>query len=118
MHENRIETVEQLLESKFEVITDDAFAARNNNRYSKMLSTAKIVKTLNMTDYHKEIGRQHYVFIRICEIIKYSLNASMLNGRKQSDYYYMLPEQLIWSYIKLEASYLNPFIERLQYFMD
>ncbi|KAL7012546.1 hypothetical protein ACKWTF_014915 [Chironomus riparius] len=119
-HDNRMKTVEELISANYDVITDDAFAfsVKDDKRFDKMLSNARIVKNLGMKEHQKEIERQHYIFIRDCMIATHGLKNPLPNGKVQSDYYYLLPEQLVWNFIRLEASYLNPFIERLQYFMD
>ncbi|KAL7014148.1 hypothetical protein ACKWTF_015766 [Chironomus riparius] len=64
------------------------------------------------------IIKQSYVVIRTCDESKSTLSHKLANDRHVSDYYYLLPEELSWQYIQLEASHLNPFVERFQYFMD
>jgi len=120
MRENRMESIDDLLASDYEILTDEAFAfhIREFQELQKLKSRMN-TSGVYVSNRHEElIVQQHYVFIRNCEIAEYDLNVPLSNGRKLSDYYYLLPERFFTRFVFLEASYWNPFLERLQYYMD
>jgi len=120
MRENRMESIDDLLASDYEILTDEAFAfhIREYQELQKLMPRMN-TSGVNVSSRHEElIVQQHYVFIRICEIAEYDMNVPLSNGRKLSDYYYLLPERLLTQFLYLEASYMNQFLERIQYYMD
>lgn len=42
----------------------------------------------------------------------------LYNGKFTYNYYYILPEKFLPYYNRLEASFMNPYITRMQYYMD
>ncbi|CAG9811583.1 unnamed protein product [Chironomus riparius] len=119
-HENRLKTVDDLLASNLQISFDSGFTylVRDDKRYQAIKSRVKMLSALFAKRLGEEIILQNYVFVRSCDLLETDLAFPLRNGQHVSDYYYMLPEKLTWHYIQLEASYLNPFLERLQYFMD
>ncbi|CAG9806900.1 unnamed protein product [Chironomus riparius] len=118
--ENRLQTVKDLLDSDYEIITDEAFAFTVRH-YEEFQAIKSRVNTsgLKMTGRQNEIIlQQKYVLIKSCEIIEDELSFTLPNQRYYVDYYYILPEKIITQFVELEASYMNPFLERLQYYMD
>lgn len=61
---------------------------------------------------------QQYVMIQTCLEASQTLTRKLENRQSPTDYYYLLPEHLSWIYVQLEASFMNPFLERFQYYMD
>jgi len=119
-HENRLKTVDDLLRSDHEILTDKHFSylVRDDERYQAIKSRISLLHIMNEDDIKQEIIRKHYIFVRLCDLAELDLTSSSKNGRLMSDYYYMLPEKLTWKYVQLEASYMNPFLTRFQYYMD
>ena len=59
------------------------------------------------------------MFIITCDQAEIIIDQILPRENKAvSEFYYLLPEKFLTCFIQLEASYLNPFIERLQYYMD
>ena len=119
-HENRLKTVEEVLNSGYEFMADKGFAynLRNSSLIEAMGSRLNISGLSMKVEGGKYVIEQHYTYIRTCDVAKHSLSGKLPNGRFVSDYYYVLPEELSWQYVQLEASFLNPFLERFQYYMD
>ncbi|KAL7014261.1 hypothetical protein ACKWTF_015833 [Chironomus riparius] len=117
MHEHRLETVNDLLESDYEIKADEAFAfkIKDDIQFSDRI---KLMHKLDEHKYNELILKQELVFIRKCHLAESDLRSVVSNRKFQSEFYYILPEQFLWHYIELDASYLNPFVERFQYYMD
>ena len=119
-HDNRLKTVDELLNSNYEFQSSPLFeyTLRNSSLIQRMSTRLNSSGLLMGADDGMHVIEQSYVFIRTCHESKTALSHKLTNGRYVSDYYYLLPEEFSWQYIQLEASYLNPFVERFQYFMD
>jgi hypothetical protein len=119
-HENRLETVEDLLASNYDIVTDEGFAFMiNSNDGFEALKSKIILTDLHLSErFEEEMIEKHSVLIAMCDAFESDLQRMLENGRLISDYYYMLPELILWDFVRLEAGYLNPFLERFQYYMD
>jgi hypothetical protein len=118
--EHRLETFDQILASDYDIMTDGIFSDAVSDSKDFMAIKSRIndsIRSLGMS-YGTEIKRQHYVFIMQCDQAELELKRKFPTGEKISDYYYLLPERIMKNFVRLEASYLNPFIERLQYYMN
>lgn len=115
----RIDTIDELLASNFELMVAEgfAFSIKDVQEY-KVLKMNVSATRLELKEYIQEIIRQHFVFILRCDDAEIELSFRMANGRYFSDLYYILPERISTRFIMLEASFSNPFLHRLQYFMD
>lgn len=116
--EHRLKNFDQLLASNFELMTDKPFAhfVKDSEDFMAIKSRINTSFIQLKGSFYKEVKRQHFVFVSTCETIEY--DDQFENDKKFSDYYYLLSERILKSYVNLEASFLNPFIDRLQYFMD
>jgi len=118
--EQRLERFDQILASKYEIMTDGVFSEAVKDSKQFMAVKSRINDSIIRLGrkYGPEIQRQHYVFIMKCDQAEFELKRKFPTGEKISDYYYLLSERIMKNFVRLEASYLNPFIERLQYYMD
>lgn len=119
-HENRMKTLDDVLGSNYEILIDLLFESKIKNveAFEAVKSRIKMVQQLSVEQYKAEIQNQHFVIIRNCENAYHEMNIEVTNGHPVSNFYYLLPEKILGYYIQLEASYLNPYLERLQWFMD
>lgn len=119
-HENLLETFDQILASKYDILTDKPFiyAVRNSEDFKVAMTRFNTSTPESRQEYFNELKQQRFVFIRKCDFANQDITERFLNGEIVADYYYLLPEMILKYYIRLEASFLNPFIERLQYYMD
>ncbi|CAG9811584.1 unnamed protein product [Chironomus riparius] len=118
MHENRLETMEQVLASKYKIMTDDAFkyVIRNYEEFQTRELEERVFH--NKSEQVTLISQLNHVIIRECGSAELSLFSHLQNGRTTAEYFYMIPESIAPKFVFLEASYSNPFIERMQYYMD
>jgi hypothetical protein len=65
----------------------------------------------------QELIRAHYVIIMSCNQAEIIQHLELDKG-SVTKYYYLMPEKFIKFFVQLEASFLNPFVERFQYLMD
>ena len=119
-HDNRIKSVDDLLNTNYKFISNPIFeyTIKNSSLIQRMSSRLNSSGLVMGAEGGKYVIEQRYVFIRTCDEVKLGLNYKLSNGQFVKNYYYQLPEELSWQYIQLEASYLNPFVERLQYYLD
>jgi hypothetical protein len=119
-HENRLNSFDDVLASDYDIMIDGMFhlKIKDMNYYAAVKPRLTIVKRLSGDQYKQEFLRQHFVFIRTCENVDYDMNLVLDNGQSVTSLYYRLPEKMFQHYVQLEASFRNPFLERLQYFMD
>jgi hypothetical protein len=116
-HETRLKTVDDLVASNYEIKSTKAFTNLHKNLTFLKLIASRL-NSNNEPIQHVDIIERRHVFIRFCDFAESLINKRFMNGRALSDYYYILPEQLTWTFVRLEASYLNPFVARFQYYMD
>lgn len=119
MEQHRLRTFNQILDSNYEIMTDAAFmdAVKDSKEFIAIKSRIKVPETYE--NYETEIKRQHYVYVRKCDSVEFKFDEKSKSDKKgESDFYYLLPERILKFYVRLEASFLNPFITRLQYYMD
>jgi hypothetical protein len=119
-HENRLETVEDLKASSYEIATDEVFAfmLQDNDGYKALKSKVKVTDIHLEERFYEELDRQHFVLIAMCDSLEVVIKANLKDGNLVADHYYMLPELILWDFVRLETGYLNPFLERFQYYMD
>ncbi|CAG9811578.1 unnamed protein product [Chironomus riparius] len=119
-HTNHFKTVEDFLDSDYEIITDEVFVAgiKDSQEFNRL--RLKMNSSLGRLERKFNIGyqQQRYAYIFSCDILEYEIYSQLPDGHHVADYFYILPEMISWYYEKLGASYLNPFIERFQYYMD
>lgn len=118
--ETRLKTVADLLNSNYEFQSGQLFedSLRNSSLVRAMSSRLNASGLQMGAEDGRYIIDQQYVFIRTCDYAKVTLSEKITDGRHVSDYYFLLPEELSWQFVQLEASFSNPFVERFQYFMD
>ncbi|KAL7014257.1 hypothetical protein ACKWTF_015829 [Chironomus riparius] len=119
-HVNRLKTVEDLVASNHEIVSDAVFADNsiNVNEFERLLPRLRIRSVDLPKNFIDEVISQRYVYILRCDSVDLLLRSRLPNGRSFTDYYYKLQEFLFWNYVELDASYLNPLIESFQYYMD
>ncbi|CAG9811263.1 unnamed protein product [Chironomus riparius] len=119
-HEYRMKSLNDVLASDYEILMDELFYSKikDVDSFKEIKTRIKVGKELSSDQYREEIIRQHSVIIRTCVNAEYDINIVMENGHPVSSYYYIIPEKFADRYVQLEASYMNPFLQRLQYFMD
>jgi hypothetical protein len=116
MQENRLKTIDDLIASEYEINTDEAFSfLMKHDEKLKALESKIRLSNFNVGTFNKEVKKQRYVFIIECYLAEYNTLKLMSRGQER---YYILPEQITSNYIELQASYLNAFVERMQYYMD
>ncbi|CAG9801118.1 unnamed protein product [Chironomus riparius] len=115
--EQNLKTVKDLLESNFRIIVGEAFKYnfKNSSDFSSIINSLDLPEE---TNDDKNIIEQKYAFIRLCDVAKQILSSQRSNKKFWSEYYYILNERIPSQFIRLEASFLNPYLERFQYFMD
>ncbi|XP_070508346.1 uncharacterized protein [Chironomus tepperi] len=116
--EYRLKTVDDLIASDYQILSNHPFEYSIRNSSLVKTLASKTVPEKFASDGEKKLIEQRYVIIRNCHKAKIVLSEKLTNGRPGTDYYYLLPEELSWTHVQLEASYQNPFIEQFQYFMD
>ncbi|KAL7014268.1 hypothetical protein ACKWTF_015840 [Chironomus riparius] len=117
---NQLKTVEDLLSSNYEVIANNAFVNvyKNTTEFIKLRSRLSKSNEPLTASKSKILMQQRFIFIRLCNTAEFVMNQRLPKGKIVSDFFYILPEKLTSQYVRLEASYMNPFIEKFQYFMD
>ena len=116
IHNNRLKTFDDVFESKYDVIMEQVlldhlnFAEKFKNYSSKVFFWNYSVSNT----FSKTVLEHKYVMIVNCDYAEYKLS----NEKMLLDYYYLLPVRLAPSFIRLEASFLNPYIQMLQHIMD
>jgi len=120
MHENRLKTIDDLLTSNYEILTDEAFiyTVRDYEGFQAVQWKLHTTELYTYTDVTDIMVKRSHVIIKECEAANYDLHTRIIKGRLAIDHYYMLPESIAPKFVFLEASYSNPFVERLQYYMD
>ncbi|CAG9810321.1 unnamed protein product [Chironomus riparius] len=119
-HENRLQTVADLLASNHEIVTDEGFAfiIKDVDEFEALRMMIKKTDLQLHERFEEEVTQKHSVMISMCDTFEHDLNRLLDNGRYINDDYYILPEPILWEFVRLEASYLNPFLERFQFYMD
>jgi hypothetical protein len=117
--ENRLETVQDLLDSNYGIATDEGFAfiIKNNEGFKALRSKIKATDINISAKFRHEIELKRYALVSLCEVLDSDLKQT-LNHELISDHFYMLPEVISWEYIRLEAAPFNPYLEKFQYLMD
>ncbi|CAG9811086.1 unnamed protein product [Chironomus riparius] len=120
IQEERMLTFDDLVASDYEIITDEVFtrAIRDTGIYKSLMMRLNSSGNQLRDELKTEIPRQHYVFIMNCDIAEIMIDIPTVTGKIVSNFYYLLPEKMFSYLEELEASFFNPYVERLQYFMD
>lgn len=118
--QDKLKSVKDLLASDYKLMTSSAFEfkVKNNEKFQLVKSKTNSSGYLMRSRDEANLIQMDYAFVKICETAENILTKRLSNGKLLTDYYYLLPEKLTWQYVELEASYLNPFLERFQYYMD
>jgi hypothetical protein len=110
-----MKTVKELLESDMRIVSSDNFAnlVQNSEYFHKIQSKLDVTFLVMDNKVLSNLTRHNVALIMKCDLAEHSMTKyeSLSN-------YYMLPEKILKHIEQLEASYLNPFIERFQHFMD
>ncbi|KAL7013021.1 hypothetical protein ACKWTF_015154 [Chironomus riparius] len=117
---HRLETFDDLVASNHAIITDEVFAkaVKDSGIYKSLMPRLNSSGSHLKHELAIELERQHYTVIISCEIAEVLIDAYLSKSKRVSNFYYMLPQMIFPHLEELEASYLNPFIERFQYYMD
>ena len=120
MQEIRMKTVNDLIASDYEILTDEVFAFHvqdydNLDSLKSRMNTSGASKDIR---FEEQVKKQHFVLIVTCESAEHELTRVIGTNHPISDYYYLIPERLTSRFVQLEASYMNPFLETFQYYMD
>ncbi|CAG9811094.1 unnamed protein product [Chironomus riparius] len=120
IQDNRLETLDDLVASDYEIFCPDAFIyiIKNIGMYNQLKARLNTSRMEVSGQFEEEILRQKSVFVMECDRAELILGYEMDNDQILYDYYYILKHKLFPQFVRLEASYLNPFIERLQDYMD
>lgn len=119
--DNRLKTFDDLVNSKYKIITSDGVAEKMRLSEAYQLLKPRLnTSGPQLGDHFRvEIQRARFVFIMNCDEMEILMPSTIPKTNiKVSQLYYMLPQKFYPNYIKLSASYLNPYLERLQYYMD
>ncbi|CAG9810338.1 unnamed protein product [Chironomus riparius] len=118
-NENRLESVADLLVSDYEIVTDQGFTFMLNNSdgFEALKSKIKMTDLQIIARFYAEIKQKRHVLIGMCDVLDVDLKRKFKNGLV-SDHFYMLPEVILWDFVRLEAGYFNPYLERFQFYMD
>jgi len=121
IHENRIETFDDLVASDYEIMTDEVFVLKMSGSEAYKILEPRVNSSGQKlgSEFAYEVMRQHYVFVMKCDRTELLIDESLTqSGRKISEFYYLMPQKFLLHLEQLEASFLNPFLERFQYYMD
>ncbi|KAL7013018.1 hypothetical protein ACKWTF_015152 [Chironomus riparius] len=121
IQENRLKTFDDLAASDHKIMTDGVFASKiSESEAYKVLKPRMNTSAARLgAQFSIELTKKNYVFILTCDQAEI-LNIGYLPhaSRKVSYFYYLMPHKFIPFLIELQAGYSNPFIDRLQYYMD
>ncbi|CAG9811085.1 unnamed protein product [Chironomus riparius] len=121
IHEQRLQTFDDLVASDHVFMSDNTFASLISGSDSFKLLNSRLDTSVLEKSMHLslELVRQHWVFFITCDQAEIILDKKLMQiNQTVSELYYLLPEKFLPFLIDLEASYLNPFLERFQYYMD
>ncbi|KAL7035799.1 hypothetical protein ACKWTF_008564 [Chironomus riparius] len=117
---NRLSRFDQIPFSEYEILTDATFGYLMKDSEEFMAMKSRINTSIHRLEkgYGTEILRQHFIFLFRCDKAEWDIGRSLRAGGTVSDYYYLLPDRIFNHFVRLEASFLNPFIHKLQNIMD
>ncbi|CAG9798201.1 unnamed protein product [Chironomus riparius] len=115
--ESLLKSFKDLLESKIEIVSGPAFKYffRDSSEFSALVNSPDTPKGIN---FESNLIEQRYAFTKLCDLAEHVLNSKRSNNRYFSEYYYILQERIPNQFLRLEASFYNPFLERFQHYMD
>lgn len=121
IYDNRLKTFNDLVNSDFKIITSSGVVEKMKlSEAYKVLMPRLNTSGPQLGDHFRvELQRARRVFIMNCDemeiLMPYTIPRTTI---KVSQLYYILPQKFYPAFIKLAASYLNPYLEKLQYYMD
>ncbi|CAH1708941.1 unnamed protein product [Chironomus riparius] len=120
IRDETLKTFDEVLATKYKFLMNQLFAALiNDTEEFKIDSSRKIVRFNNATDtFSSRILERKYVIITKCDHAEFYISNKLLDGIMLLDYYYLLPTRLLSSFVRLEASHFNPFLQMFQNTMD
>jgi len=121
IHEHRLETFDDLVASNYEILSDKVFASKisGSAAYESLKTRLNTSGSELGNQFPYEVIRQHYVFVMMCSGAEAMIEERLRqSGKKISELYYLMPQKFLLHFEQLEASYMNPFLERFQYYMD
>ncbi|CAG9811083.1 unnamed protein product [Chironomus riparius] len=121
IHEQRLETFDDLVASNYKIITSAGLAASIDNSEAYRQLKPRLNTSGPRLGSHFAVGlrQARYVFILNCDEAEMLVPVVIPGTKvKVSELYYMLPQKIYPHIVKLPASFSNPFLERLQYYMD
>lgn len=113
--EEKLENFEELYESDLNLLTSPYFlkVMQNFENYETIKDRINgSGKRLNDQNF-QELAENNYALIMPC-----SLAENILKKFELNDIFYLLDDQIFKYFVQLEASFLNPYINRLQLIMD
>ncbi|KAL7042101.1 hypothetical protein ACKWTF_001030 [Chironomus riparius] len=116
LHSNRLKTFDDVLVSKYDVLIEPMLFDHLNFAEKFKNSLNKIVfwnNSANNIFIQRVLEHKHALIVN-CDYVEYKISSE----KQLLRYYYLLPVRLVPSFIRLEASFLNPYIQMLQNLMD
>jgi len=113
--ENRMKTVKELLDSDIRITSSPSFEnlIQDSEEFQKIQSKLDVTHTVITSQAINNLTKHKSTLIMKCDMAEY-----ILTLYETLSSYYMLPEKILLYIEQLEASFLNPFIERFQLLMD
>ncbi|CAG9811082.1 unnamed protein product [Chironomus riparius] len=121
IQEHRLETFDDLVASDYKIFSDTVFASKisTSEAYKVLMPRLNSSAKDLYDEFFLELARKNYVFIISCDQAEVIVNQMLPRENKRvSEFYYLLPKKFLPSLVQLEASYLNPVLDILQYYMD
>lgn len=111
----KLSTFDELYESDYKLLMSEY----GNFMMSKFDNYEKIQPRINTSGKNlydanfKILANEKYALVMQCYLAEFSFEHS--NAKK---FYYLLDHQILKHFVRLEASYINPYLDRLQELMD
>lgn len=112
-----IKTFDQVFESDYNISVTSEFnwVMKDDPKYQAAKMRISM-HTSGLWDF-KQLSADKYVIQWSCEQIDYYMNH--YNSQfAASNYYYVLPDRILTQYHELEGGFLNPFMDKFQYYYD
>lgn len=113
--EQKLSTFDELYESDYKLLVGDYgnFLMSNFENYEAFQSRINVSVEFLANANFKSLANDNYALIMRCYLAKYELE-----NKGAKEYYYLLDHQILKYFVRLEASYNNPYFDRLQELMD
>lgn len=114
--EPKLSTFDELYESDYKLMVSGLANSimQSFDNYERIRSRINASGSiLNDVDY-EELANDNYAIVMQCYLAEYIMESYS----KAKDFYYQLDHQILKHYVRLDASYNNQFLERLQELMD